>query len=80
MKIKDQSNKIPDVIQNRISELNDLPLKVQLTVPTVPHEAESIFEHSKDHLLTVWGILLAFSIVFVVLGNLMLHRVSKDTR
>lgn len=63
-----------------ISELNDLPLKVQLTVPTVPHEAESIFEHSKDHLLTVWGILLAFSIVFVVLGNLMLHRVSKDTR
>ena len=63
-----------------ISELNDLPLKIQLTVPTVPHEAEKIFETTKEHLLTVWGILLAFSVVFLVVGNLLLHRVSKDSR
>ena len=63
-----------------ISKLNDLPLKVRMTVPTVPHEAEKIFEATKNPLLTVWGILFIFSIVFVVAGNLLLHNVSKDTR
>ncbi len=63
-----------------ISDLNSLPLRIQETVPSVPHDVEKIFEATSGHLLTVWGILLAFILVFVVTGNLMLHTVSKDTR
>lgn len=63
-----------------IGRLNDLQLKIQMTVPTVPHEFENQFEAASSHLLTVWGILIAFILVFVILGNLFLHRVSKDTR
>jgi hypothetical protein len=63
-----------------ISDLNELPLRIQETVPTVPHEAEEMFEHSDGHLLLVWGILLIFIVVFVLTGNLLLHRVSKDSR
>lgn len=60
--------------------LNDLQLKIQMTVPTVPHEFEERFESTPEHLLIVWLILLAFILLFVVGGNLLLHRVSKDTR
>jgi hypothetical protein len=63
-----------------ISDLNELPLKIQATVPTVPHEAQDMFEHSDDHLLLVWGIMLVFIVGFAVVGNLLLHRVSKDSR
>lgn len=63
-----------------ISRFNDLPLKIQLTIPTVPHEFEDMFEAVSGHLISVWGILIAFILVFVVVGNLLLHRVSKDTR
>lgn len=63
-----------------IANLNDLQLKIQLEIPTVPHDFESQFEAASEHLLMVWGILLIFILVFVVGGNLLLHRVSKDTR
>lgn len=62
------------------ARFNDLPLKIQLTVPTVPHEFEEGFESTSEHLLLVWLILLAFILVFVIAGNLLLHRVSKDSR
>ena len=60
--------------------LNDLPLKIQATVPTVPHEAEDMFLSSAAHLQDVWVVLLAFVLVCVFLGNLALHRVARDTR
>ena len=63
-----------------ISDLNTLPLRIQATVPSVPHESEEIFEATTGHLLSVWGVLLAFILVFVIVGNLTLHSVSKDTR
>lgn len=65
-----------------IGRLNDLELKIQAEMPAiqVPHEFESQFEATPEHLLFVWGILLTFIIVFAVVGNLLLHRVSKDTR
>lgn len=63
-----------------ISDLNELPLKIQMTVPTVPHEAEDMFLRSAGHLALVWTILTGFSAGFLVLGNLSLHRVAKDTR
>lgn len=63
-----------------ISDLNELPLRIQMTIPTVPHEAEDMFLRSAEHLAQVWIILICFSVVFLVLGNLLLHRVAKDTR
>ncbi|MGN0379542.1 MAG: ABC transporter permease [Butyrivibrio sp.] len=61
-----------------ISRINDLKLKIQLTIPNVPHEAESMFEASSGHLIRVWGIFVIFIMCFILLGNLLLHRVSKD--
>lgn len=63
-----------------ISNLNELPLAIQLTVPSVPHEAEDMFLHTTQHLYFDWGILAWFSIGFIVLGNVCLHRVAKDSR
>lgn len=63
-----------------ISRLNDISLKIQETVPTIPHEFEAKFEATGSHLLMTWGILLAFCVVCILIGNVLLHRVSKDTR
>lgn len=63
-----------------ISNLNDMQLKIQLTVPTVPHEAEDMFLYTKEHLLEVWGIFIIFILGFVILANVCLHSVSKDSR
>lgn len=63
-----------------ISDLNELPLKIQMTIPTVPREAEDMFLHTAGHLAQVWIILAGFSLGFLVLGNLFLHRVAKDVR
>lgn len=63
-----------------ISDLNELPLKIQMTIPTVPHEVEDMFLHEAGHLTKVWIVLAAFSFGFLILGNLSLHRITKDTR
>lgn len=63
-----------------IARLNDLQLKIQMEVPTVPHNFEERFDATNKHLLKVWIILAIFSLVSVLVGNLLLHRVSKDTR
>lgn len=63
-----------------ISRLNEINLKIQETVPSVPHEFEDKFYSSGEHLLLTWIILLSFCIVCIFIGNLLLHRVSKDTR
>lgn len=63
-----------------ISDLNELPLRIQETVPMVPHEAEDMFEHTMEHLVGGWAVLLLFAIGFLLLGNLFLHRVKKDSR
>jgi len=63
-----------------ISNLNDMQLKIQLTIPTVPHEADDMFLYTKEHLCEVWGIFIIFILVFVIVANLSLHSVSKDSR
>ena len=63
-----------------ICDLNNMQLEIQMEVPTVPHEAEDMFTYSGHHLASVWLVLVVFIVVCIVIGNLMLHRVSKDTR
>lgn len=63
-----------------ISDLNALPLAIQMTVPTVPHETDDMFLRTQGHLLTVWLILAGFAAAFLLLGDLFLHRAAKDSR
>lgn len=86
--MKDQAEKVSYAMLSRwgmealgsTCRLNDLPLKIQATVPTVPHEAEDMFLSTAPHLQDVWVILGLFAVGFIFLGNLALHRVTKDTR
>lgn len=62
------------------SRLNEMQLKIQMTVPTVPHKAETMYEATAEHLLQVWGIYFIFIVGFAVLGTIFLRSVSKDSR
>lgn len=62
------------------SKLNDLPLRLAEQAPMLEKEFEERFDATSEHILMVWGILLIFSIVSIILGNILLHRVSKDSK
>ena len=60
------------------ANLNDLPLKLQQEGIMIPHEAESFFEFTSSHLLTSWGILVLYTVVFLVLARIVLSKVGKE--
>ena len=62
------------------SDLNGLPLRLQEQFPMIPHEAKDAYLYTADHLWEVWGVLLVFILVPLLIGNLLLHRVEKDSR
>lgn len=62
------------------SDLNGLPLRLQAEFPMIPHEADEAFTYTAEHLTEVWLILLAFVLVPLILGNIALHGVKKDSR
>lgn len=63
-----------------ISNLNDLPLHIQGEFPMIAHEADEAFLYSAEHLREVWLILLVFVVVPLIIGNVALHSIKKDTR
>lgn len=60
------------------ANLNDLPLKLQQEGIMIPHEAEMFFDFTFSHLLTSWGILVIFAVVFLVLARIVLSKVRKE--
>ena len=62
------------------SNLNELPLRLQEEFPMIPHEADEAFTYTAEHLGEVWGILLLFVLVPLIIGNFGLHGVKKDGR
>lgn len=60
------------------ANLNDLPLKLQQEGVMIPHEAESFFEFTFSHLLTSWGILVLYTVVFLILARIVLSKVGKE--
>lgn len=60
------------------ANLNDLPLKLQQEGIMIPHEAESFFEFTSSHLLTSWGILVLYIVIFLVLARIVLSKVGKE--
>lgn len=67
-----------------VSDLNDLPLRIHeeapMTVELVKHKAEDAFAHDPEHLLLVWLVLLLFIAVPLLVCNISLRNVKKDTR
>lgn len=60
------------------ANLNDLPLRLQQEGIMISHVAEEFFDFTVQHLLTAWGILLLYVIVFIVLARLSLSRIGKE--
>ncbi len=63
-----------------IVHLNDLELWMQADIPTLEHEAESLFDATKSHLMQDWGILAIMTAVFMVISLLLIRNVSRDER
>ena len=63
-----------------ISDINGIESRITKEFPMYPSPFDESFEHTADHLGESWLILLAFCIVPLVIGTVMLHRVSKDSR
>lgn len=60
------------------ANLNSLPLRLQQEGIMIPHETESFFEFTSAHLLTSWGTLLFFTIVFLLLARMVLTKAGKE--
>lgn len=60
------------------ANLNELPLRLQQEGVQIPHEAESFFEFTSSHLLSSWGILVVYTVVFLVLARIVLSKIGKE--
>ena len=60
------------------ANLNELPLRLQQEGIMIPHEAESFFDFTAGHLLASWGILIGFTVIFLVLARLVLGKIGKE--
>lgn len=60
------------------ANLNGLPLKLQQEGVAIPHDAEAFFDFSAAHLLGDWGILVVFTVLFLVLARVVLSKVGKE--
>lgn len=62
------------------ANLNELPLRLQQEGIQIPHEAEDFFTFTNTHMWTTWGILIAFTIAFLVLARIILNYVKKEMK
>ena len=60
------------------ANLNELPLRLQQEGVQIPHEAESFFEFTSSHLLGSWGILVIYTVVFLILARIVLSKIGKE--
>ena len=60
------------------ANLNTLSLKLQQEGLMLPHEFEEFYEFTTEHMLTSLGILLGFTVLFLILARLVLTKVGKE--
>gem|GEM_PF-2897280 len=60
------------------ANLNALPLKLQEQGLAIVHEAEKFYDFTGSHLLSSWGILGIFIVVFSVASGLVLRNIKND--
>ena len=63
-----------------ISDLNSIKSAIAEKVPGYATPFAEAYEHTPEHLKETWLILVAFCIVPLLIGNVLLHRVDKDGR
>ena len=63
-----------------ISDLNAIPSAIAEKIPGYATPFAEAYEHTPEHLKKAWLILVAFCIVPLLAGNLLLHGVSRDGR
>ena len=60
------------------ADLNDLPLRLQQQGLPLKHEAEDFFDFTAEHYLAACGILVLYTVVFLLLARLVLAKVGKE--
>lgn len=60
------------------ANLNELPMKLQQQGIEILHEAEDFFEFTEAHMWKVWGILLLFTVAFLMLARIALSTIGKE--
>lgn len=60
------------------ANLNELPLRLQQEGVMIPHEAEKFFKFTSLHLITAWGILIFFTLAFLILARVVLSRIGNE--
>ena len=60
------------------ANLNELPLRLQQEGIMIPHEPEDFFEYTSSHLLTSWGIMILFTMAFLVLARIVLSKIGRE--
>lgn len=63
-----------------ISDLNAMPSVIAEKVPQYVTPFSESFEHTPEHLRKTWLILAVFCVAPLLIGDLLLHRVSRDGR
>lgn len=63
-----------------ISDLNAIQSAITEKVPLYVAPVSEAYEHTSAHLQETWMILVVFSVAPLFVGNLLLHRISKDGR
>lgn len=61
------------------ANLNALPLRLQQQGIQIPHEAEAFFDFTFSHLISAWGILVGFAVLFLFLARMVLKKVKQET-
>lgn len=60
------------------ANLNTLPLRLQEEGIPVPHEVETFYEYTVGHMWASWGILVGFTVIFLILSRLILRKIGKE--
>ncbi len=60
------------------ADLNALPLRLQQQGLPLKHEAEDFFDFTAEHYLAACGILILYTVVFLLLARLVLSKIGKE--
>jgi ABC-type transport system involved in multi-copper enzyme maturation permease subunit len=60
------------------ANLNELPLELQQQGLAIIHEAEDFFEFTTSHILSSWGLLIGFTVAFLIISRIVLQNVQKE--
>lgn len=79
--INAMESKVQQTVTEKVNEAMAKQFPVNTPSLDITIEAgKDIFEHTKEHILTSWGILIAFILLFSVASGLMLSRIKSERK